>query len=784
MEENQRRGTAVGSVRAVDADIGDNAVVRYSLIPTNTSFHINSLTGEIRTVESLDREARAAYELVAEARDQGEPARTARVQLRITVTDVNDNAPEIVDPQEDVVSVREEQPPGAEVVRIRAVDADAGRNASVTYSLLRNRDTDSPSAFSIDPVTGAIRTKLVLDHEERHMYRLTVVATDDGRPPRQTVRTLRVEVLDLNDNRPTFTSSSLLFEVREDVSVGHVVGSVASPGSSAGGEDDQHVAYTLSPTAAGAFDIDRSSGSLVVARRLDRETQPEYRLEVRALDTSAVNNPQSSAVSVKVRVVDANDNPPTWPQDPLELKVSENAAIGTALYNLTAVDLDDGPNGDVRYNLLSQTPAEVFSVDPLTGTLTLTALLDREIVPEYTLVVKASDQPINGSDRLETTVTARISIVDENDNDPRFVLPPTSELSLDESLTPGMLISHILAVDSDSDDNGRVTYVITGGDDEGRFSLGYDTGVLTLAKPLKAGQSYSLNVTASDRGKPPRSAITLLRLTSRAVAPDTPTFLDATYNSQVAEDAPIGTFIVNLPNSGSNLTYSIPDGISESLFTVDRKTGVVKTSGALNREVMDRHVVPVYADDGRSSGLAVLTVVVTDTNDHAPRFAPGACYPLSLPENGETTVIHTVVARDEDSGPNGVIAYSITGGNIGNRFSIDSVTGELTARPLDRESRSRYTLAITAQDRGRPPMQSSCNVTVRVEDQNDNEPRFDNSKYTATVPEDAAMETSILRVRAVDPDIGPNARVIYSLDNETHWLFRIDNRTGVVTTAG
>lgn len=69
--------------------------------------------------------------------------------------------------------------------------------------------------FTIDPVTGAIRTRSVLDHEERAIYRLAVAATDGGRPPRQTVRLLRVEVLDLNDNRPTFTSSSLLFKVRK-----------------------------------------------------------------------------------------------------------------------------------------------------------------------------------------------------------------------------------------------------------------------------------------------------------------------------------------------------------------------------------------------------------------------------------------------------------------------------------------------------------------------------------------------------------------------------------------
>lgn len=112
-----------------------------------------------------------------------------------------------------MVSVREEQPPGTEVVRIRAVDRDNGQNASITYSILKGRDSDGFGLFSIDANTGVIRTLVVLDHEERSIYRLAVAATDGGNPPKQSIRLLRVEVLNLNDNRPTFTSSSLVFRV-------------------------------------------------------------------------------------------------------------------------------------------------------------------------------------------------------------------------------------------------------------------------------------------------------------------------------------------------------------------------------------------------------------------------------------------------------------------------------------------------------------------------------------------------------------------------------------------
>lgn len=109
--------------------------------------------------------------------------------------------------------MREEQPPGTEVVKVRALDADNGINSTVIYSILKNRDSDGYGFFTVDPKSGVIKTRMPLDHEEKTIYRLAVAATDGGSPSKQTVRMLRVEVLDLNDNRPTFTSSSLIFKV-------------------------------------------------------------------------------------------------------------------------------------------------------------------------------------------------------------------------------------------------------------------------------------------------------------------------------------------------------------------------------------------------------------------------------------------------------------------------------------------------------------------------------------------------------------------------------------------
>lgn len=170
---------------------------------------------------------------------------------------------------------------------------------------------------------------------------------------------------------------------------------------------------------------------------MDRENVSEYHLEIRALDTTSIGNPQSSAVSVKISIEDANDNAPKWTEDPITIRVSERAPIGSTIYNLTASDLDSGANGDLRYGLIAEHPdTNSFAVDSLTGGLILAKPLDREERSEYTLVLEAVDRAPPAA-RLASTVTARIIVLDHNDNDPVFVAPELTKIQLTSNLTPG-----------------------------------------------------------------------------------------------------------------------------------------------------------------------------------------------------------------------------------------------------------------------------------------------------------------------------------------------------------
>lgn len=203
----------------------------------------------------------------------------------------------------------------------------------------------------------------------------------------------------------------------------------------------------------------------------------------------------------------------------------------------------------------------------------------------------------------------------------------------------------------------------------------------------------------------------------------------------------------------------------------------------IDRERTTRYVFPVYATDEVKYGVDVVTleVGVLDANDHSPKFKPDACHTLLVPENQEPSVVRTLAAIDPDAASNSQTVYSIVGGNGAGKFHLDPKTGELTAKTMDRETQARYQLQIAAQNRGSTTA-GHCNLTVIVDDENDNNPNFEHSKYEVALPEDAAVGTRVLTARAHDADVGVNAKITYSLSNQTENAFQIDNKTGVITT--
>ncbi|KTG41174.1 hypothetical protein cypCar_00023431, partial [Cyprinus carpio] len=234
MFENEPVGTSVITMKAIDLDEGENALLTYSLQgPGADAFSLDPDTGlicSLRLLQSFER-----FNLTVVATDHGRTPLWGTASLQITVIDVNDNRPVFVRPANGtIMHILEEQPPGLVVYEVFATDEDEGVNGEVRYSFLQtgagNRDWEN---FHIDAVTGVINTAVKLDREKQALYSLVVVAYDLGQPvPYETMQPLQVALSDIDDNEPVFLKpprGSLPYQtlsVPEHSSPGTVVGNV------------------------------------------------------------------------------------------------------------------------------------------------------------------------------------------------------------------------------------------------------------------------------------------------------------------------------------------------------------------------------------------------------------------------------------------------------------------------------------------------------------------------------------------------------------------------------
>ncbi|XP_067889067.1 protocadherin-16-like [Heterodontus francisci] len=787
VQENILPGSTIGRILATDRDHGLNSKLTYRLFPAHSSFLINSLTGEISSKVTFDRESQASHQVTVVVQDGGSPPRSVTGNVYVMVLDENDNAPVFTNApvgNELVVQVFEGNPSENLVATLQAKDPDEGENGTVVYSL----SGSWAQQFSLHPTSGELRTAAVLRRPERHEYELTVLASDRGHPSQTTSLAVRVQVLSSHSNLPQSGSSTVTFKSIEGMAPGSVIGSVASQDLLT--RADGQLTYTVvgGTDVDGRFVVDRVTGNIYLAQELDYELGSHYQLEI-AIDDLSTGFPHSTVTIVEIDIEDRNEYAPQFPEDPITVVISENAEIGASVYTFQAVDKDgSGPNSEVRYSVLQQTPPGTFLwIDPITGVLTAGATIDRELTPFFLLVVQATDQAVNNSQRRSSAVTVRVFVTDENDNSPHFLSPPVLNVMEDQPV--GTIVSYVVAQDADLGENGRVSYRIKSGLGGSKFLLNPNTGALSIVKRLDCEEQswFNLTVEASDHGTFQHSAIQLLHIQVIDVNDDVPRFDETAYEASVMENQSAGMLVIQLHatdrDQGSNgrLRYG---GVVENSFSIDPVTGVIRTSHVLDREEQDHHVITVYTKDGGSPpNFATVTVSITvkDENDNRPMFEKDV-YELQVPENQEHVSLFMAKATDKDSGENGRVEYEIIEGDPNGHFRIDRNTGVLSTNSgLDRESISLYALTILARDQGIPQHSSSVSVSVTVLDINDNSPTFKESFYTIDIPEDSAVGSVVLEVSAADGDEGSNGDVLYYLSRESVGMFHIDEMGKIST---
>ena len=533
----------------------------------------------------------------------------------------------------------------------------------------------------------------------------------------------------------------------------------------------------------GMFDIDNYNGILVVLKPLRFSSRKEFNLRVSLNDE--VYGMSREIIKVKIIITDVNGISPIFSTSPLELNVPENTAIGTPIQTIKAKGMDSAGNGTIRYSLLEQFPQNFFRIDSLSGELYLIHELDFESTEKVFMTLRATDSAFAVEGRKTSDVSVIVHVEDTNDHVPTFV--STKRKEIQEGIDIGVPFHRVLAVDGDSKDAGDVSYLIEGGNSDNVFHLDASTGLLSI-KERPTRSSYQLTIKAEDSGVPRKSSSQILQIGVVEQSNGPPKFTQNVYRAEVMEHSEPGTLVIAVQadkqGSGSDIIYSMDTSVSRGLFRIDERSGDIVTMGDLDREERNEYIVTVYVHDSNTQpnfDTATVLIKISDENDKTPRFVD-SCNPLFVPENTDLSALHYFIAVDEDEGPNGEITYSIVGGDEGNKFSLDAHTGQLSAAPLDHEEHSSYSLTIKAEDQGNPRRSSTCETTIRVIDRNDNDPVFLETKYKARISENVDVGTPVMSVTATDADSGQNAKISYSIQNGTEWIFGIDKDTGEIYT--
>uniref|UniRef100_A0A8C6SHA9 Dachsous cadherin-related 1a n=1 Tax=Neogobius melanostomus TaxID=47308 RepID=A0A8C6SHA9_9GOBI len=623
--------------------------------------------------------------------------------------------------------------------------------------------------FSLHPSSGELRSSSPLLHSDRPEYSLTVTATDRGNPALSSSCPLLLQVLSSSRPSPRTNSFSLTFNSVEETKPGSVIGTVRLPDRDAPLQGE--VTYTLvgGTDQRGTFVLDRLTGDVYLARPLDYEQDPRYTLQIEVDDFSQ-SPPSSAMVHLDIEVQDSNDHAPRFPEDPITVVVSENTKAGASV----------GPNSELSYSIVQQWPSTpgLLDLEPETGVLRLGQELDREATSTLVLVVKATDQATDVTQRRWGSATVRIYVTDENDNVPKFSSP--NAVSVMEDQPVGFVALYVMARDPDQGENGRVSYSIQDGNAGGTFSLNPSTGSLSISKPLDREEQdvFNLTVTVEDHGTPPHRSSQTLCVHVIDVNDEAPWFDDNLYEAEVSENRPPGTSVLSVSaadldlGTNAEVTYGV---ISEDFFSINPTTGAISTTKKLDREQQEVHTLTVYAKDGGLPPNYAKTTVkirVLDENDHAPVFGR-LFYSIEVPENMEPQPLFTLRATDRDAGPSGDVSYRVIAGDPSGDFHLDLLSGR----------RAGYTLTVRATDQGSPSLSSTVSVEITVLDINDHRPQFESPSYTSDISEDVPIGSLVVDVKAIDLDQGANGQIVYFLSQGSKSMFIIDQSTGRIITA-
>ena len=462
--------------------------------------------------------------------------------------------------------------------------------------------------------------------------------------------------------------------------------------------------------------------------------------------------------TVRVDVVPVNEFTPAFSVASYQFSVQENTALGTVLGSVNASDGDAGSQGEVSYHLLDPGNLSPIFIDPSSGEIIVSNILDYEDVNFYNLSVIARDQG-----GLESYVPVEISILNENDVPP--VLLPSITVA-DRLLTDSPAGFFVQSYTCSDPDGGSTAIAISSEQDFGFFTLNsFNQLVWTGMSPnLTSDVVVSLTLICTDAGNQTDTANIAV-----AIGPPgkvIPVFSQNEYPTEVAENVTVGTLILQVAattNSTGEIQYSFLQTFTDFPFAINSTSGSIFLNSTLSRETTSSFTFPVLATDTveQTTALATVSIIVLDVNDNSPAIAPSQ-YSITLLEDASTGVAYAkYVCSDADENENGQVSFSILSGSPPGMFTVSDSGHVVLQQSLDFETATSYNITIACSDAGSPSLTSTANLSVTVSGINEFPPVFVKSSYNFTIPETLSPASLFGQVSANDQDDGENGLFHY-----------------------
>ncbi|XP_059918632.1 protocadherin alpha-6-like isoform X34 [Gadus macrocephalus] len=631
----------------------------------------------------------------------------------------------------------------AEEVKEGTVVGHIAKDLGLDKSTLRNRGYrivhgSSEPLFQVNKDDGILYVNRKIDREDLcERSKACVIELKTALENPLEVHYIAVEVLDVNDNAPSFPEMEKTLEMYESALPGARFQLHAAHDGDSGLLSVQQ--YKLSPNEHFRLEVkdrgeDRKTPILILQKSLDRESVRTHNLLLTAVDGG--KPPKSGEMKITVLVVDVNDNHPVFTKDSYSVQLPENTAIGTTIIQVNATDLDDGSNGEIVYSFSDVVHGKVreyFNLNVKTGEITVSGILDFEERNRYEIDLQASDK---GTIAFTTDTSVIINIIDVNDNAPEIEVTSFSK-SLPEDCKSGTIVAVITVKDSDSGVNGKVLcfinqdvpFTLTSSVQNNMFSI-----VTKTPLDREKQSQYDVTIIAKDAGEPSLSSEKTIRIDISDVNDNSPQFLLSPYTFYLAENNSPGDSIFKLQatdqDEGDNalISYHIFRGgenVLSSFLNINPVNGDISALKSFDFEQLKTFRFHVVATDSGSPSLSSnvsVNVFLLDQNDNPPVIL----HPVSsngsaegveeVPRNVPAGHLVTKVrAWDADIGYNGWLLFSLQEVSDHSLFGLDRYTGRIrTLRSFTETDEAQHKLVILVKDNGNVSLSATATVVVKL----------------------------------------------------------------------